>query len=158
MGLKCSGIGLPGHFIVGLDGAGEYLDPFNSGTLLSAEDCRTLVQRMSGGQLEWTGPVPGPIHKGAISLFRVLNNLKKRLHAEQGIHEGSGRDPADGDHQSRPAVAVPKNRLGATPSSMSYRLAIGVLEAYLEEAGEPDDAKQIKDQITGLWASLSRLN
>ena len=33
-----------------------------------------------------------------------------------------------------------------------------VLEAYLEEAGDPDDAKQVKDQITGLWASLSRLN
>jgi hypothetical protein len=37
-------------------------------------------------------------------------------------------------------------------------MAIGVLEAYLEEAGEPDDSKQVKDQITGLWASLSRLN
>jgi len=75
MGLKCSGIGLPGHFIVGLDDTGEYLDPFNAGTMLSAEDCRNLVQNMSGGRLEWTDQVLAPYTKRDV-LFRILNNLK----------------------------------------------------------------------------------
>jgi regulator of sirC expression with transglutaminase-like and TPR domain len=42
-----------------------------------------------------------------------------------------------------------------------YRLAIGALESYLEHAenaGSLADTKQVKDQINGLWASLSRLN
>jgi len=53
LGLRCSGVGLPGHFIVGLDDTGEYLDPFNAGATLSMEDCRALVDRMSAGSLEW---------------------------------------------------------------------------------------------------------
>ena len=75
MGLRCSGVGLPGHFIVGLDDTGEYLDPFNAGTMLSAEDCRNLVQNMSGGRLEWTDQVLAPYTKRDV-LFRILNNLK----------------------------------------------------------------------------------
>ena len=156
MGLKCSGIGLPGHFIVGLDDTGEYLDPFNSGILLSAEDCRALVQRMFGGQLEWTDRFLAPYTKGDI-LFRVLNNLKSVYMQSKGYTKAVGVI-------QRMAIISPgqpslyQEQAWCHAQQHKYRLAIGVLEAYLEEAGEPDDAKQIKDQITGLWASLSRLN
>ncbi|GIS95153.1 MAG: hypothetical protein CM1200mP22_23900 [Dehalococcoidia bacterium] len=38
-----------------------------------------------------------------------------------------------------------------------YRLAINVLEGYLEHSKDSDNT-QVKDQINGLWGSLSRLN
>jgi len=156
MSLRCSGVGLPGHFIVGLDDTGEYLDPFNAGALLSAEDCRTLVQTMSGGRLEWTDRFLAPYTKGDI-LFRVLNNLKSVYMQEKEYTKAVGVI-------QRMAIISPglpslyQEQAWCHAQQYEYRLAIGVLETYLEQAGGPDDAKQIKDQITGLWASLSRLN
>ena len=156
LGLRCSGVGLPGHFIVGLDDTGEYLDPFNAGTMLSAEDCRNLVQNMSGGRLEWTDQVLAPYTKRDV-LFRILNNLKSVYIQTKEYTKAVGVI-------QRMAIISPgmsslyQEQAWCHAQQYEYRMAIGVLEAYLEEAGEPDDSKQVKDQITGLWASLSRLN
>ncbi|HIM62595.1 MAG TPA: tetratricopeptide repeat protein [Dehalococcoidia bacterium] len=156
LGLRCSGVGLPGHFIVGLDDTGEYLDPFNAGTMLSAEDCRNLVQNMSGGRLEWTDQVLAPYTKRDV-LFRILNNLKNVYMQTKEYTKAVGVI-------QRMAIISPsmpslyQEQAWCHAQQYEYRMAIGVLEAYLEEAGEPDDSKQVKDQITGLWASLSRLN
>ncbi len=156
LGLRCSGVGLPGHFIVGLDDTGEYLDPFNAGTMLSAEDCRNLVQNMSGGRLEWTDQVLAPYTKRDV-LFRILNNLKSVYMQTKEYTKAVGVI-------QRMAIISPsmpslyQEQAWCHAQQYEYRMAIGVLEAYLEEAGEPDDSKQVKDQITGLWASLSRLN
>ena len=156
LGLRCSGVGLPGHFIVGLDDTGEYLDPFNAGTMLSAEDCRNLVQNMSGGRLEWTDQVLAPYTKRNV-LFRILNNLKNVYMQTKEYTKAVGVI-------QRMAIISPsmpslyQEQAWCHAQQYEYRMAIGVLEAYLEEAGEPDDSKQVKDQITGLWASLSRLN
>ena len=155
LGLRCSGVGLPGHFIVGLDDTGEYLDPFNAGTMLSAEDCRNLVQNMSGGRLEWTDQVLAPYTKRDV-LFRILNNLKSVYMQTKEYTKAVGVI-------QRMAIISPgmsslyQEQAWCHAQQYEYRMAIGVLEAYLEEAGEPDDSKQVKDQITGLWASLSRL-
>ena len=156
LGLRCSGVGLPGHFIVGLDDTGEYLDPFNAGTMLSAEDCRNLVQNMSGGRLEWTDQVLAPYTKRDV-LFRILNNLKNVYMQTKEYTKAVGVI-------QRMAIISPsmpslyQEQAWCHAQQYEYRMAIGVLEAYLEEAGEPDDSKQVKGQITGLWASLSRLN
>jgi regulator of sirC expression with transglutaminase-like and TPR domain len=156
LGLRCSGVGLPGHFIVGLDDTGEYLDPFNAGIMLSAEDCRNLVQNMSGGRLEWTDQVLAPYTKRDV-LFRILNNLKSVYMQTKEYTKAVGVI-------QRMAIISPgmsslyQEQAWCHAQQYEYRMAIGVLEAYLEEAGEPDDSKQVKDQITGLWASLSRLN
>ena len=156
LGLKCSGVGLPGHFIVGLDNSGEYLDPFNAGVLLSAGDCRTLVQRMSGGQLEWTDQFLAPYTKGDI-LFRILNTLKSVYMQNKGYTKAVGVI-------QRMAIISPglpslyQEQAWCHAQQHEYRLAIGVLEAYLDQADAPDDAKQVKGQIEGLWSSLSRLN
>ena len=75
LGFNWFGIGLPGHFIVGLGSAGEFLDPFNRGVPMSAEDCRTLVQKMSNGRLQWNDRFLEPLTKLDV-IFRMLNNLK----------------------------------------------------------------------------------
>jgi len=156
LGLRCSGIGLPGHFIVGLDDTGEYLDPFNGGVPLSVEDCRILVQRMSGGQLEWTDQFLEPLTKHDI-LFRMLNNLKS-------IYMEAAAFPK--------AVGVIQRMVITSPGISSlyqelawchaqqheFRLAIAALDTYLKDASDPEDIKRIKGQIEGLQTTLNRLN
>ncbi|MBC8281590.1 MAG: transglutaminase family protein [Chloroflexi bacterium] len=159
LGLKCSGVGLPGHFIVSLDDSGEYLDPFNAGVPLSAADCRTLVQKMSGGHLEWTDEFLVPCTKQDI-LFRMLNNLKSVYMQSKVYSKAIGVI-------ERMAIISPglpslyQEQAWCHAQQYEYRLAIGALENYLEHsknAGSLEDTKQIKEQIDGLWSSLSRLN
>lgn len=159
LGLNCSGVGLPGHFIVGLDDSEEYLDPFHAGAILSAVDCRTLVQKMSGGRLEWTDAFLAPYSKHDI-LFRILNNLKSVY------MEGKEYTKAVGVIQ-RMAIINPslpslyQEQAWCHAQQHEYRLAIETLESYLEQAQDtagPEDTKRVKDQIIGLWSSLSRLN
>src|SRR5262249_16693036 len=50
IGLSLSGIGLPGHFIVGISGreqaddSGFYVDPFHSGRIMDDSDCAQMVE------------------------------------------------------------------------------------------------------------------
>jgi len=156
LGLRCSGVGLPGHFIVKLDDTGEYLDPFNAGVPLSEGDCHTLVQQMSGGHLKWTDEYLEPCTKFDI-LFRMLNNLKSIY------MESSAYTKAVGVIQ-RMAIISPglpslyQELAWCHAQQQEYRLAIAALETYLQDAGNPEDVKRVKGQIEGLWASLSRLN
>ncbi len=156
LGLRCSGVGLPGHFIVGLDDTGEYLDPFNSGATLSLEDCRALVSRMFAGSLEWQDTFLAPYTKRDI-LFRILNNLKAVYMQNREYKKAVGVI-------QRMTIINPgepslyQEQAWCHAEQQEYRLAIEALEAYLQEAGSPDDSKQVKDQIKGLWSTLSRLN
>ncbi len=77
IGLQAYGIGLPGHFIVGVrvNGSRQMLDPFNGGVAVTLEEVGQLVQTISGYtgpfQSEWLSPMP----PGAI-LARMLLNLR----------------------------------------------------------------------------------
>lgn len=156
LGLRCSGVGLPGHFIIGLDDTGEYLDPFNAGVSLSTEDCRALVDRMSAGSLEWRDEFLAPYTKRDI-LFRILNNLKAVYMQVREYTKAVGVI----QRMSIISPGLPslyQEQAWCHAEQQEYRLAIGVLEAYLEKAGNPDDSRQVKDQIKGLWSTLSRLN
>ena len=156
LGLRCSGVGLPGHFIVGLDDMGEYLDPFNGGATLSAEDCRALVQRMSGGRLEWTDRYLAPTTKHDI-LFRMLNNLKSVY--VQGEEYAKAVSVIQRMAIINPRLPSLYQELAwCHAQQQEYRLAIAALETYLKEADEPANSSQVKDQIKGLWSTLSRLN
>ena len=156
LGLSCSGIGLPGHFIVGLDGTTEYLDPFNGGVPLSLEDCRTLVQKMSGGRLEWTDQFLEPLTKHDI-LFRMLNNLKSIY------MEAAALPKAIGVIQ-RMAIISPgipsihQELAWCHAQQHEFRLAIAALETYLKDATDPEDIKRVRGQIEGLQTTLSHLN
>jgi regulator of sirC expression with transglutaminase-like and TPR domain len=157
--LRCSGVGLPGHFIVSLDESGEYLDPFNAGVNLSAADCRTLVQKMSGGHLKWTDEFLVPCTKYDI-LFRMLNNLKSVYMQSKGFDKAVGVIERM-EIVSPGLPSLYQEKAWCHAQQHEYRLAIGALESYLEHAqnaGSLADTKQVKDQINGLWISLSRLN
>ena len=73
IGLRCRGVGLPGHFLVGLEGQDLYLDPFNAGNLLTADGCRGLVYDLFGERMSWSDDFLVPCTKYDF-LFRLLNN------------------------------------------------------------------------------------
>ena len=77
LGIPASGVGLPGHFVVSVQGARkQYLyDPYHGGVRISEEDCLELVQSTAGYQgplrAEWLLPVSEDL-----ILLRMLNNLR----------------------------------------------------------------------------------
>jgi regulator of sirC expression with transglutaminase-like and TPR domain len=77
LGILASGIGLPGHFIVGVYGLDKwyFYDPFHGGMRISQNDCAQLVFSSTGYsgpfQPEWLQPV-----NASQVLARMLNNLR----------------------------------------------------------------------------------
>lgn len=76
LGLRAYGIGLPGHFIVGLYEQGQQIlvDPFNAGMRLSLADCARLVRQSTGFQGAFQPKWVAPISPDEL-LARMLTNL-----------------------------------------------------------------------------------
>src|SRR5438552_16377480 len=55
VGIPFEGVGFPGHFLVRLTGEpGDLLlDPFNHARTMQEEDCRRLLEEVTGGRLEF---------------------------------------------------------------------------------------------------------
>lgn len=76
LGLRCYGVGMPGHFLVGLRDLDLYLDPFHSGQLLSRADCRRLARELFGTDFQWTDEYLAPCPRKQV-IYRMLNNLRQ---------------------------------------------------------------------------------
>jgi regulator of sirC expression with transglutaminase-like and TPR domain len=76
-GVPLDGVGFPGHFLLRhAHRPGLLFDPFERGRLLTQEDCRGMLERLSGGTLAFDPrllKVAGPRH----ILIRMLNNLRR---------------------------------------------------------------------------------
>ncbi|TME59245.1 MAG: hypothetical protein E6I59_16930, partial [Chloroflexi bacterium] len=84
VGVWFDGIGLPFHFVVGCRFQQKriYIDPFESGRVLSEQECRRRVRQVIGKKdkipTQWFEPV-----SRKYLLIRMLNNLKHiYLHSE----------------------------------------------------------------------------
>ena len=156
IGLRCRGVGLPGHFLVGLEGHDLYLDPYNAGNLLTGEGCRSLVHELFGDRMAWNDEFLVPYTKYDF-LFRMLNNLKV-------IYEQNGEFPKALGAIQRMRIVSPglpslyKDLARCHYQQQEYRAAIQNLENYLQAANEPDDAQQVRSQIQSIWTALNRLN
>ena len=75
LGLHCKGVGMPGHFLVSIQDIDLYMDPFHSGQLLSAGDCRRLAEQLFGQRVQWDDSFLAPATSRQI-LERMLNNLR----------------------------------------------------------------------------------
>ena len=75
LGLHCNGVGMPGHFLVNIQDLDLYMDPFHSGQLLSAGDCRRLAEQLFGRRVQWDDSFLAPTASRQI-LERMLNNLR----------------------------------------------------------------------------------
>lgn len=155
-GIRLRGIGMPGHFLVGLEGTDVFFDPFNGSESLSVDDCRRLAERLFGPRLTWDDRYLAPCTKYEF-LFRILNNLKV-------VYERSG--PAE------KALAVTQRMLVVRPDATDlykdaaalqqhlhqYRAAISSLETYLSQGQGTPDASEVRSWIDSLKVTLSRLN
>jgi regulator of sirC expression with transglutaminase-like and TPR domain len=76
LGLRVWGIGLPGHFLVGvdIDGSPMMIDPFAHGSELTPEEAHDRLQNMFGSEFEWSEEL---LHAASNRhwLTRILQNL-----------------------------------------------------------------------------------
>jgi len=76
LGLRVYGVGLPGHFLVGLDSDGtqSLIDPFAGGRLVTIDEAHERVQEMFGAEVEWSDEYLRPA-SNRHWLTRMLQNL-----------------------------------------------------------------------------------
>ena len=153
LGLNCYGVGLPGHFLVGLAEPDLYLDAFNGGLLLSAADCRRQVAEGFGSRVRWQEEYLAPCTNREI-LFRMLTNLKYIFIEHQDF---------------RSAVAVLERLALLNPSMFDiYKElawchlklgergdAAGYLDRYIQGASSTGDAEDARRQVRAMWESLA---
>jgi regulator of sirC expression with transglutaminase-like and TPR domain len=77
LGIGLHGVGMPGHFLVGVDASpGRYFDPFHGGVPLDAAGARMLFARLQGPGVPWRDEFLAPTPTRQI-LLRMLANLQQ---------------------------------------------------------------------------------
>ncbi len=147
------GIGLPGHFLVQYDD-GQYstfIDPFNGGMLLTADQCYDLAQ-MSVGDPR----VLQPVDTRHI-LFRMINNLRgiyfsRRLYAKaiqiMDLLIEATPDLAD-QYKQRALLYLQVKRMHAARSDIANTL---------ELAPNAEDRAEMEQQLRSITQWLAALN
>ena len=158
IGIPFEGVGFPGHFLIRLTGEPRdlVLDPFNHARTMHEEDCRQLLNEVTGGRLEFDGRLLASVTKHDM-ITRLLLNLKGAyLRAEQdeaalaAVERLLLLHPDDLDEvRDRGLLLFRLQRYGA---------AFDALSAYL--AGRPDalDRETIAHQAAALRQILAGLN
>lgn len=158
IGLPAHGIGLPGHFIVGIAGErGEiYIDPFHGGARLLQSDLVQLVREATG----FSGPFQAawlkPIAPQAM-LTRMLNNLRNVY-----LYQGDWR-LALGVVQHllllQPEMPELQRDLGLIYQRLgSLRPAVQHYLTYLHQAPHAPDVEAVKASVQHITRILARLN
>lgn len=156
VGLRCRGVGMPGHFLVGLEGEEVYFDPFNGGAALTAADCRRLAEGLFGPRMTWSDGYLTPCTKYEF-LFRLLNNLKV-------VYERTDAPEKAASVIQRMIMVNPvatplhKDLAEMQYQQQQYRAALRSLETYLRETPDAPDAPQVKTWIESIRNTLNRLN
>jgi regulator of sirC expression with transglutaminase-like and TPR domain len=136
--LALSGVGLPGHFVVGgpdLPG-GQYLDPFDGGRLRDAREVASRLGEIFGTPVELPAEAFLPDSARAI-LARVLFNLRRSFEKRGRLEESlAALECAEALVPGDPSVQRERGllllRLGRTEE------AITVLETYVAAARGED--------------------
>lgn len=77
IGLSLHGVGMPGHFLVGVDDEPDvFVDPFHTGRILDVDGCRAVFAALQGPDAPFSPSFLAPTGPRAI-LLRVLNNLQR---------------------------------------------------------------------------------
>jgi regulator of sirC expression with transglutaminase-like and TPR domain len=76
LGLRAWGVGLPGHFLCGIDIDGSIMlvDPFAGGHIVTVEEAHARMQEMLGPDVEWSDELLQPV-SNRHWLTRMLQNL-----------------------------------------------------------------------------------
>lgn len=153
-GVVLDGVGMPGHFLVGVPGRDTYLDAFAGGELLDVDGCERRFRAVTGGRLDiefgpgLLRPTPTP----AI-LVRMLENLR-------GVFR-ERRRPGDLEWVLRMRLALPAATL---THLVELADALGAQARWDEgarllvehaEAAAPPQAAQLHLRARSLLANLN---
>jgi regulator of sirC expression with transglutaminase-like and TPR domain len=157
-GVTAHGVGLPGHFVVRVERAGDarLVDPFHGGTPLDESDCHALVEQVLGRQVPFDPAWLRPVTTVEI-VARMLANLK-------GVYVGT-RDWPRALRTAECLVALRPGALGEVRDRGTVharlgdpRAAIRDWESYLTGAPEASDAAEVRRQLRAARQSLAVLN
>ena len=148
IGLRLSGIALPGHFIVGGPG-GLLFDPAADGRRLTPDDCQALIRRSIGDGILFHAGMLRPATKREI-LARVLRNLRAAHLAARDwpaalrtVDLLAVAEPMDPGHERDRGLLL--GRMGR------FGEAIATLGHYLDERPDADDVGDVR-QLMGIFA------
>ena len=137
-GLSLTGIGLPGHFVLGGEDlpSGRYLDPFDGGELRDASGVEQRLAAIFGTALELPEEAFLPDSARSI-LLRVLSNLRRSWEKRGNYEEAlAALECAEalvpGDVSALRERGLLLLRLGRTDE------AVSMLEDYVEKSGGED--------------------
>lgn len=157
-GLRAAGVGLPGHFIVRIEGDGKplYLDPFNGGVRLDTATCARLVQHATGHTGPFNPAWLNPTGPRAI-LTRMLTNLRNIYVRSEAwapalttIHHLLVTQPRLASHWRDLGLVYYRNA--------EIQKAIYCLEAYLLRNSEASDSPQIAQRLHAIVQEYARQN
>lgn len=137
------GIGLPGHFIVGLLSPGRtlYVDPFHQGQMMTVKECSDRVAKIFDGQMPFTPDHLDPVDARGI-LFRLLTNLKNiymESHSFAKGHAVIDKMVLLAPHE----WTLVRDRGLVRYHMKHYQPALADLELYLQNAPEAPDRSDI---------------
>ena len=158
IGIPFEGVGFPGHFLIRLTGEPRdlVLDPFNHARTMHEEDCRQLLNEVTGGRLEFDGRMLASVTKRDI-ITRLLLNLKGaylRAHDDESALAAVERllliHPEDMDEARDRGLLLFRLR--------RYGPALDSLSAYLAARPEAPDRDSISQHVTTLRHLVASLN
>ncbi|HVE92002.1 MAG TPA: transglutaminase-like domain-containing protein [Actinomycetota bacterium] len=150
-GIEMAGIGMPMHFLVGVEGTDLLADPFDGGRLLSRSEAQAIFENRTGGRIEWRDDylrATTPLQM----VRRALSNLKAVYAASSGMQQLLAVENYLLAMPDAPLEEL-KERATLLSALGRYPQAIADLRTYLEDG--PDDADQVEREIRRLQASMN---
>jgi regulator of sirC expression with transglutaminase-like and TPR domain len=141
------GVGLPGHFIIAYEDANSryWVDPYNSGRILSFTDCCALAKHTAGVDLHSNPAVLSPVSKRQI-LVRMLSNLKAIYLRGEAFEKA--RQVLNLLIDAMPDYAEEYRHRGMVHlRQLNHRAAKADLETYLRLEPNAADREEVEKQL-----------
>lgn len=158
LGIPFEGVGFPGHFMVRLTGEpGDLiLDPFEHGCSIHEEDCRRILQEVTGGALEF--------HEDLLASVSKHDMIRRLLHNLKGAYLRLGDDERALSAVERLLLIAPGDAHELRDAGLllfrlqRYGRALDRLEAYLATKPTPTDVSAVREHIADLRRRLAEMN
>ena len=158
-GFPLFGVGMPGHFLVkhyDVTGRSTLIDAFESGLVVTEEDCRRRIQSLYAGQMALQPEFLHTVTRRQM-LTRMLNNLRTIYMARRDLKRAVQvvdlilviypRSPED--VKQRAVLRYNLDDLGG---------AVADFEDYVKMSPDASDAEEIKQTALSLRRQMARLN
>jgi regulator of sirC expression with transglutaminase-like and TPR domain len=159
VGFPLSGVGMPGHFLLkhyGHDGQETLIDCFNSGDILSRQDCQSRLDEIYSGEMTLRPEFLHPISRRQI-LTRMLNNLKTVYLSTRNFRKALPIADLILVIHPRSAEDV-KQRALLRYSMGMHGIAVEDLDEYLKLSPDASDAAEVKQMSVSIRRMIALMN